>query len=127
VKSDTSIREDKLHISDIDGFLASLISREIKSPIKLRVNQCGNEGFIKVFVFEATKKMADGGIDFELSSDENLDLDRFKLTDLLGKSVYTSSAYELFDFILMNFDWFECLVEFKENAWRVNILRAENT
>jgi len=126
VKNDTSIKEDRIHISEIDDFLAGLITREIKCPWKLRVKQYGNEGFIEVLVFETTDKMEDGGIDFELSTHESYDLDRFEITDLLGKTVYTSSAHELFDFIIMTFDWFECLVEFKDDAWRVNILRAEN-
>jgi len=127
VKNKTFIKEDKLHISDIDEYLAGLISREIKCPMKLRVKLYGNEGFIKAAVLESTDKMKDGGVDFELSPDESYDLNRIEITDLLSKTVYTSSAYELFDFLFMNFDWFECLVEFKENTWRVDIQRAEKT
>lgn len=44
------------------------------------------------------------------------------IEDYLDKPVYTSSAYELFDFVLGYLFSFDCLVEFTGNAWKVRVL-----
>ena len=40
----------------------------------------------------------------------------------IGRPVYTSSAYEFFDFILGYLSSFDCLIEFTGNAWCIRVV-----
>lgn len=80
------------------------------------------QGNIIIQQIENDQKIEEGGIDFELSPSEYQSLDSINVTDFTNKPVYTSSAYEFFDFILMYYSQFEFLSEFNGSAWQIRIL-----
>jgi len=51
-------------------------------------------------------------------------LEGIEVSDFLKKPVFTSSAYEFFDFLLMSLDSLECLVDFSGNAWKIKVLKT---
>ena len=120
-----SLEEKKIHISNLDEFLASALLECQEKPIKLSIHKEGVEGNISVNLLKSGEDMAEGGIDFELSPCECIDFDSMEISDFLYKSVYTSSAYEFFEFIFMFFRSIECLVDFTEDAWKIKILKTE--
>jgi hypothetical protein len=118
--------EKKIHMSEIDEFLAAVLLEEKEKPIRLAVHKNENQGYISVFVLEAKENMEEEGIDFELYSCECVGLESMDISDFLEKPIFTSSAYEFFDFVLMFVDSFECLVDFTGNAWKIKILKTKN-
>ena len=118
-------REQRIHISEIDEFLARSMAAGQMRPFKLAMSKNGDQGYLKAFIAENEEFVEDDGVDFELSSGENKDLDDFEISDLVMKAVYTSSAYELFDYIFTYFNSIECVVDFKENAWLVKVVKTD--
>ncbi|GBD39062.1 hypothetical protein HRbin37_01326 [bacterium HR37] len=116
----------RVYLGDLDEFLAALLLEENGRAVKISV---GNEaqGFVDVCVIGSTNRLEDSeGVDFELSPCECLDLEVIDVSSLFGKNVFTSSAYELFDFLLSFFDRIECIVDFSGNAWKIKITRLES-
>ena len=98
-----SLEEKKIHISNLDEFLASALLEYQEKPIKLSIHKEGIEGYVSVNLLKSGEDMEEDGIDFELSPCECIDFDNLEISDFLYKSVYTSSAYEFFEFIFMFF------------------------
>jgi len=120
-----SLEEKKIHISNLDDFLASALLESQKKPIKLSIKKEGVEGYVSVNLLKSDEDMEEDGIDFELSPCECIDFDSMEISDFLNKPVFSSSAYEFFDFIFMFFRSIECLVDFTEDAWKIKILKTE--
>ena len=118
-------KEQRLHISEIDEFLAHRLAAGHRRPFKLALTRNGDQGYLKVCMGEYHGLIEGDGVDFDLSPGENKDLDDFDASYFIMKPVYTSSAYELFDYIIAYFHSIECIVDFKENAWLVKVLRAD--
>src|SRR3970040_770013 len=115
--------EKKIHISNLDDFLASALLECQEKPIKLSIHKKGAEGYLSVNLLKFDEDMEENGIDFELSPCECIDFDNMEISDFLYKPVFSSSAYEFFDFIFMFFSSIECLVDFTSDAWKVKILK----
>ncbi|MER3445815.1 MAG: hypothetical protein C4291_02795 [Candidatus Dadabacteria bacterium] len=117
-------REKKeIHTINLDEFLAaSFVSRE--KPLRIEICKEGTQGYISVLVSTAEEDIEEDGIDFELSPCECLDFDNMQVSDFLKKPVFTSSAYEFFDFMFMFFTSLECIVDFTGNTWKVRVLRT---
>jgi|SRR3989304_2646534 len=120
-----SLEEKKIHISNLDDFLASALLESQKKPIKLSIKKEGVEGYVMVNLLKSDEDMEEDGIDFELSPCECIDFDSMVISDFLYKPVFSSSAYEFFDFIFMFFSSIECIVDFTEDAWKIKILTTE--
>ena len=120
-----SLEEKKIHISNLDEFLASALLESQKKPIKLSIKKEGVEGYVMVNLLKSDEDMEEDGIDFELSPCECIDFDRMEISDFLYKPVFSSSAYEFFDFIFMFFSSIECLVDFTEDAWKIKISKTQ--
>ena len=120
-----SLEEKKIHISNLDEFLASALLECQEKPFKLSIQKEGIEGYVSVNLLKSEENMEEDGIDFELSPCECIDFDSMEVSDFLYKPVFTSSAYEFFDFIFMVFSSIECLVDFTEDAWKIKILTTE--
>lgn len=118
-------KKQRIHISEIDEFLAHRLAAGHVRPFKLALTRNGEQGYLKVHAGEYQGLIEGEGVDFELSPGENKDLDDFDTSFFIMKPVYTSSAYELFDYIFTYFHSIECVVDFKENAWLVKVLRAD--
>jgi hypothetical protein len=116
-------KEQRIHISEIDEFLARSLATGQLKPFRLALTKNGDQGYLKAFRADSDELIEDDGIDFELSPGENKDLDEFDIRDFVMKAVYTSSAYELFDYIFEYFHSIECVVDFKENSWLVKVVR----
>jgi hypothetical protein len=117
-------KQQRIHISEIDEFLASSLTAGQMKPFRLALSKNGDQGYLKAFIAENDEFSEDDGVDFELSPGENKDLDEFDISDFVMKAVYTSSAYELFDYIFTNCHSIECVVDFKENAWLVKVVKT---
>lgn len=117
--------EKKIHICNLDDFLASTLCECEEKPIKLSIKKEGVDGYVLVNLLEPEEDMEEDGIDFELSPCECIDFDSMEISDFLYKPVFSSSAYEFFDFIFMFFSSIECLVDFTEDAWKIKISKTQ--
>ena len=112
-----------IHVSLIDEFLAARLLEGHSGPLAFSVSVEGSDGNISLAVRDALINTARGeGVDFELSSCECRGLDAEDVGVYLNGPVYTSSAYEFFDFILGYFSSFDCFIEFTGNAWSIVVL-----
>jgi hypothetical protein len=114
----------KIHLSGLDEFFADSVLGEEEKPLKFLIRKDGDPGFISALLLDTKENMEKEGIDFELSSCECAGLEGLEVSDFLMKPVFTSSAHDFFDFVLMFLDSFECLVDFTGNAWKIKILKA---
>lgn len=119
------VEENKIHLSNLDEFLAAIIVDVPYAPIKLAVRRNGEQGYISTVLLSPEENMEEEGIDFELSSCECGGLEAAGIAYFLQKPVFTSSAYEFFDFIFAFIDSFECLVGFTGNGWKIKVLKTE--
>jgi hypothetical protein len=118
--------ENKVHLSNLDEFLAASIVEGLYAPIRLAVRRNGEQGYVSAILLSTGENMEEGGIDFELSSCECGGLEALGIAYFLRKPVFTSSAYEFFDFICAFLDSFECVVGFTGNGWKIKVLNNEN-
>ncbi len=117
----TNERAEKIHISEIDECLASKTLARNGASIGIHVEKSGDEGYILVTDTEESGALNDKAVDFELSPSEYQNLEDKELDDLLTAPLITSSALELFDFLLLRFSSFSCFLEFTGNAWKVDV------
>jgi hypothetical protein len=117
-------KEQRIHLSEIDEFLAHGLTSCQMKPFRLALSTNGDQGYLKALISEIDESVGDDGLDFELSSCENRDLDEFDISEFVTKALYTSSAYELLDYIFTYFHSIECVVAFKENAWLVKVVKT---
>jgi len=113
-----------IHISGIDEFLAARLVEREEVPLSFAVSGADSEGNITLISLDApAENSASGeGVDFELFTCECRGLDTADIKDYLERPVYTSSAYEFFDFILGSLSSFECFIEFTGNAWSIRVM-----
>jgi hypothetical protein len=116
--------EHEIHISDLDEFLALKFLDDVTRPMRFSVLRKDTQGNIIIQQKDNDQKLKEGGIDFELSPSEYQSLDSINVTDFINKTVYTSSAYEFLDFILMYYIQFEFLTEFNGSSWQIRILNG---
>ncbi len=119
--------ESKIHISNLDESLAEALLYSEEKPIKLLIRKDEAQGYLSLLLLKSNEEIEEEGIDFELSPCECIDFDSIEVSDFLNKPVFTSSAYEFFEFIFMFFDTVECLVGFTGDAWKVKILKSQKT
>jgi hypothetical protein len=117
-------KEQRIHISEIDEFLAHGLAVAHMRAFKLALSKEGDQGYLKARISGNDGLIEDEGVDFELSPGENKGVDDFEISDFVRKAVYTSSAYELFDFIFAYLNSIECVVDFRENAWLVKVVKT---
>jgi len=123
VSGQTSETED-IHVSQIDEYFASGFLNISKGPLSFSITQTGDQGYIRITPFQQQISLEGEGVDFELSSCESLSLDDTDVSDYIKKPIYTSSALELFDFLLTHFESFYCTVEFSGNAWKILVTQG---
>ena len=111
-----------IHLSELDEFLASRLL-DSENPISLCFSKKDLQGNIFVQQKSCKDKIEEGGVDFELSPSEYQSLDLTNIHDYTRRTVYTSSSYEFFDFVLMYLSTFECLFDFNGNSWRIKITK----
>ncbi len=124
---DESYEEVTIHLSELDDFLASRLVDSETKMLMFTVSKYGSQGYITIEQGKASGTIKEGGIDFELSPSEYQSLDSIEIKDFTNQTIYTSSAYEFFDFILMYLSRMECLLDFTGNSWRINILKFEES
>ena len=112
-----------INVSDIDEFLAARFLEGGGGPLSFSVRHEGRDGGISISGAEFASEPGGGeGVDFELSTCECRGLDPDDVGVYIGRPVYTSSAYEFFDFILGYLSSFDCLIEFTGNAWSIRVV-----
>jgi len=110
-----------IHLSDLDEFLAfELLEQPL--PIALAISKKDSQGNITILSGKNNSVIDEKGIDFELSPSEYQSLDSVNISDFTNQTVYTSSAYEFFDFILMYCSELQCIADFYGNSWRIRII-----
>ncbi len=110
-----------IHLSELDEYLASrLLDNEV--PLRFILSKEDSQGYINIRQENNEIKIQEGGIDFELSPSEYQSLDSINILDFTNQTIYTSSAYEFFDFMLMYFSRLEYLLDFYNSSWRIRIL-----
>lgn len=112
---------DVIHISEIDEYLASRLMEEGLNEISLKVGKSGSDGFISVSALETEPESGQAPLDFELSPSEYHSLNDIELEELLRAPLVTSSALELFDFLLLRLSGFNCTISFTESAWKIKV------
>lgn len=114
-----------IHISDTDEFLAARLLESGGSPLSFSVRPEGRDGGISLAPGAYAPGPGGGeGVDFELSSCECRGLDPDDVGLYIGRPVYTSSAFEFFDFMLGYVSSFDCFIEFTGNAWCIRVVNA---
>ena len=114
-----------IHLSELDEYLAKQVLEQ-NSPLRITIIKFDTQGNIGVSAINSDLGIEEGGIDFELWPSEYQSLDSVNINDFMTQSVYTSSAYEFFDFMLMYFFNLELLLDFNGSAWRIRILKNSN-
>lgn len=110
-----------IHISEIDEYLASRMVEEGENQLSYKVGKSGNDGMILLSGIEFQEKARLESLDFELSASEYHSLNDIELEELLSRPLVTSSALELFDFLLLRLEGFKCNISFTGNAWRIKV------
>lgn len=115
-------RDDRIHISEIDEYLARGLIALGGRVMELSISKNGEDGFVTVsFTKSYGSHLTEEGVDFELSPCESSSLELTDVKDYLGKAVHTSSALEFFDFALGYFSSLDCAVQFTGNAWKIKM------
>lgn len=110
-----------IHLSELDDYLASRLL-ENSTTLRFQLSKYDSQGYITIEQEENKIMIEEGGIDFELSPSEYQSLDSINILDFTSQTIYTSSAYEFFDFMLMYFSHLEYLLDFNNSSWRIRIL-----
>lgn len=119
-----SREEKQVHISNLDEFFAESFVDSKEKPLKIAIRKEESQGYISVLLLTDGEGIEDGGIDFELSPCECVEFENMQISDFIKKPVFTSSAYEFFDFMFMFFSSLECLVDFTGDTWKVKVLKT---
>ena len=114
-------RSDLIHISEIDEYLAVRTAEAGGRVLSFHVEKTGDDGFIELTDREESMALDEAPVDFELSPSEYLNLADRELEDLFLSPLVTSSALELFDFLLLSMEGFNCAAEFTGSAWKIRI------
>lgn len=114
--------EEKIHLSELDEYLASKLLSDSTTPLRFSVARDDFQGNIRIQQRTNDTQIGEGGIDFELSPSEYQSLDSMNISDITKQTIYTSSAYEFFDFILMYLSDLDLILDFKGSSWRIRIL-----
>lgn len=116
---------DVIHISEIDEYLASRIVDEGVNRLSFKVEKSGDDGLISLSRIEPRDIGSEDPLDFELSPSEYLGLNDAQLDQMLRAPIVTSSALELFDFLLLRTNRFSFAAEFTGSAWKMKITEPE--
>lgn len=111
----------KIHLSEMDEFLALRVLEQ-PAPVGLSISKIDAQGNVSVTCFDNQKEIDDVGIDFELLPSEYQFLDSVNISDYTSQTVFTSSAYEFFDFLLMYYSEIRCIADFNGISWRIKII-----
>ncbi len=113
--------QQTVHLSELDEYLASkFLDRQ--AALRFAMSKNDSQGYITIEQEKNEIEIEKRGIDFELSPSEYQSLDSINILDFTNQTIYTSSAYEFFDFMLMYFSYLEYLLDFTGSSWRVKIL-----
>jgi len=113
----------KLHLTEIEVLLAESYIGNSQSPLSVNITKADDQGNINLHIgTNVNAEIESPEIDFELSPCECIDFDQIDINDYKNKTIYTSSAVELFEFLLVLNDTINCLVDFKGVSWRVMIV-----
>jgi len=119
--NDVISEQQTVHLSELDEYLASkFLDRQ--SALRFAMSKNDSQGYITIKQEMNEIEIEERGIDFELSPLEYQSLDSINILDFTNQTIYTSSAYEFFDFMLMYFSYLEYLLDFTGSSWRVKII-----
>lgn len=110
----------EFYINSINDVFAEIF---IESPVphnfKMKFEK--TNGLVTIIDINNSDNILVDGIDFELSTSECCGLNSTQLSDYVGKTVYTSSALEYFDFVFGFCKEVEFDMELKGGSWKIMI------
>lgn len=116
----TQVQMIQIPIGEIDEYLAERFL-ESSNPVRFSASLEKTEGLLEIVEIDPADADFGKGIDFELSTCECMGLEDLDLSELSGITVYTSSAYEFFEYYLDFRDSIKCTVKFSENTWMIKL------
>lgn len=108
-------------LGSIDEYLAQKVLEGDGQTLRVRLSLDYNTGYLNIFDVSFEETEYTEGIDFELSTCECRGLDDMNSSDFDGKTVYTSSAYEFFEFYLDERDSVNCYVRLNNDSWIIKL------
>lgn len=118
-----TVEEEKIHLSELDEYLASKIV-ETDTTLKFILSKPDLQGNFFIRIEDNNEPIEEGGIDFELSPSEYQSLNSTNVQEFTNQTIYTSSAYEFFDFMLTHYSYLEFLLDFNGSGWRIKVLNS---
>lgn len=110
----------RVKISEIDEFLAEKII-EGKGTFRLSLECEEDSGVLQVKHMRFEDTEFGEGMDFELSTSECRGSEDAEPYLLSGKTLYTSSAYEFFEYFFSHESCLKCYVKFENNSWVIKL------
>jgi len=115
------INSRQIPLGTIDEYLAQKILEGGGKTVKISLSLDSNAGFLCIDRVSFQETEFTNGIDFELSTCECQGLDDMNILDFEGKTVYTGSAYEFFEYYLSNTCSMDCYVNFRDDIWIIKL------
>lgn len=110
----------QIPLGEIDEYLAEKFLENGK-PVRFSASLEKNEGLLDIKDIGFGDADFEDGIDFELSTCEYRGLEDMDISELKGITVYTSSAYDFFEFYLDSQNSIRCTVKFRDNTWMIKL------
>ena len=111
----------KIHLTELNEFLADSFL-EYNANFEVELKDCSLDGFINIKRTLSGDKFCDENIDFDLSGSECSGMENMHYSDFMDKAIYTSSPYELTEFLLNGLSYLKMLICLKDGSWVVQIL-----
>jgi hypothetical protein len=112
----------KLHLTDINEFLITEIFK-YKAPVEADIKEFTTDGFIKIEVSRSDKLFDNQILDFDLQACEYSGLNEHDdISEYIGKTLRTSSAYEFVEFLTACSSNSKLLVNVENDTWVIKLI-----
>lgn len=124
VKNNTGLSKEipeTVPLGSIDEYLAQKVLEGNGKTLRIGLSLDYNAGFLNILDISYEQTDFSDGMDFELSTCECQGVDDMDPGDFEGKTVYTSSAYEFFEFYLGERDSARFYIMLHNDSWIIKI------
>ena len=111
----------QVHLTEINEFLSGCFL-DYASSFEIELKDITNEGFVTIKTDRSNGKFAGDSVDFDLSGCECLGLFDNSPDEFHNKAVYTSSPYELIEFLLASHGTIKLLVDMQDGSWITQLI-----
>jgi len=111
-----------LHLADINKFLITEILK-YKAPVEADIKEFTTDGFMKKDVIKSDKLFDNQILDFDFQACECSGLNEHDdISEYIGKTLHTSSAYEFVEFLTACCSNSKLLVNVENDFWVISLL-----